>query len=491
MVDVVLEGDEPGRDARTVRAGSSAGRELAARLVRGAAGASHRHGRTIVTLATAAALLVGSASSARLAEQIARDRVAAAAMERIDGALLHLTYRPAVLWSTGSEIFHELIARDGLLVSVLPDLTAVTAVSADTGLQVWSRPLGSHEVVVGCAQPPPTVEAFTCLVGSDGSPQQALVTRALRDGALRSRVALDDPPWTSVSATDDADVLLVSARGDGPATASRRSPLDGAERWTTTLSARTTPVAGATFTSTSAGILQFYGAQTGAMNLTTGAAVVGWPDATSSAGGPVAVEALPGGAFALWAGGAPPVGTGSVRERTGTVRLPLEDPPLTAAADDGSEPEVLLTQREYATVGLDAASGDELWSSIVTSFGDVLAVRVDHTVIVAAADAKGIIVQRRHLRTGVWSWSTRWDRMWNPHLFLAGTSVLVAGAKIEDITDGSIVGGADALSLLDVEDGSMTPVPWPTGLGTPAWLLVLDHRLYAVPPGGTVFARLG
>ncbi len=485
MVDVVLDDDLEPADAEQRPAGSNL-----AGLARGA----RRRARGVVALITGLALLLGSASTAGVARRLAQERADTASMSGLDGGLLPLTARPAALWSIATAGLRTVVATRGSFVRALPDLTAVSAVDAETGEERWLHRLPANVLVAGCAQPPADGAALTCLVGPGGA-GQSLLTLALADGAEVARVTIDRPVGTTVHGTDDGDVLVVSLDGDvdgaGAATVTRLSPVDGHVRWSTTVPGLATrPYGSGIFARARAGILELGGVRTAAIDTTTGAPVPGWPDGTFVPWAPLFEAALPDGGYVLRAhvGGEGDLGT--VRDRSGDLRFALTAPLLRSVPDDGSDPGVLLLSGDLGVVGADARTGRTLWTADLPGQPVAPSVRYDRAVVVATADEDGVTVQRLDLRTGAPRWSARWAGMANPQLFLDGSTILVAASSAA-ASVGPFHGAADALRRLDLADGRLRAVPWPDGLSAPAWFAQLDHRLYAVSDGGATLTRVG
>ena len=113
---------------------------------------------------------------------------------------------------------------------------------------------------------------------------------------------------------------------------------------------------------------------------------------------------LPGGRTAVWeTQEVPGIGRGHVQDADGTVLHELEAPPIAPSVDDGSVPEVLVTGSAGDTLllGLDAATGERLWTSEQAGAGALTPlVRVDGVLVVVRGDR----VQALELRSGRVLW---------------------------------------------------------------------------------------
>lgn len=495
MVDVVLDGDGAGADGG---GGGGGGRSPSRRrpvdLVHAVARSVHRHGRAALALGAGLVLVAGSAGAARVAEDERRAHEVTARLEPLDNTLFTAPSALSARWTPPSDLFSRLVtATDGLLILYAGDRTSLSAVDADSGVKVWESLLTGDQVYVGCETSSPADGSIACVVGG-GGPTFALASVRVADGSEIARVDLTGPAAPYLLATDGADVLLVSTAADGSGTVTRRSPLDGTVRWTATIPAPADPPQNTGLGSfVGGGVVQLNGLLEVILDLATGAPVVAPPTSGPDDRSFVTAQALPDGGVALWRTGSGPTGDGGgvVRDPTGKVRFVLTVPPLAPRPDDGSVPGVLLLATGLSVDALDALTGEQAWHTEMTGSGISSTVRYDGVLDLAGSGTEGTVVEQHDLRTGDQTWSTSWDGVLDPQLFLAGDSLLVAGASAEIAMSDSYQGGVDRLALVDLRDGSLRELPWPTDLPTGSSFMILDHRLYGVTSNQGGLVQLG
>jgi len=489
MVDVVLDDAGTSADDR----GTPPSRRRPADDLRSAAGSLRRHGRAVLALGAGLVLVAGSAGAAQVAEYVTRAHDLTARMEAIDRALLTTPAMLSARWTSPSDLFSRLVtATDGLLVLYSADRTSVSALDADSRVQVWEQSLPEGEAFVTCAAPQPTVDSFACVIGR-GTSTVALAEMAVADGAELARFDLPDRASLYLFATDDADVLLISTGPDGAGTVTRRSPLDGALRWTAAVPAPESPAESTGLgSSVLGGVIQLNGLLDATLDLATGAPVTALPAGTSADWSFVTTQALPDGGVALWRTSSNSGDQrGVVRAPTGSIRFELTVPPFGPTPDDGSVPGVLLLSTGLSIDAVDAMTGELRWHAEVIGSGIDGAVRYDGALDLASSSTETSSIAQYDLQTGDLTWSTVWDGVQHLQLFLAGDSLLVAGASAEKANSDSYQGGLDRLAVVDLHDGSVRELAWPADLPTGSWLMVLDHRLYGVMSNQDGLVRLG
>ncbi|MCU1431642.1 MAG: hypothetical protein JWP95_747, partial [Actinotalea sp.] len=172
---------------------------------------------------------------------------------------------------------------------------------------------------------------------------------------------------------------------------------------------------------------------------------------------------LPDGATATWTWAETGPGRGQVVEPDGTVRFDLPGPPAQPSTSDDSVPDVLLVTRDDTSLtGLDATTGEELWTTDLV--GAQVVVLIDGRLVVRHG-TKTIALDARDGTT-----------LWTAETSSAGYH--------EGLTDGELLltyvmgdGGSLELVALALEDGEeLWRAPLPSG----------TQWLQADPYGGVV-----
>lgn len=438
-----------------------------------------RHPRRLAAGALVVALaVVGAVVTERLG---ARERTQR--FEDVAGVVRPLGDSVTSLWTLPSEALQGLTAiQDGRLVLLDEDRSSATALDADTGRELWDRPVevdGEGAVVTGCSgsfQEVATTPVVCVIAAQDGrSSTPRLASLDLDDGTW-SLVATYDG-WTSASIVGSVqtDVVVLLRHDDGRLEV-RRHPADGeSARWVHEGSWAPGALTGDPLQfQVVAGVVEVSGAATPALDATTGETLDWWP----TSGVYVAAVPLPDGARAVWSDGADR-SEGAVHEADGSVRFALTARPLEPFPDDHSVPSVLLLQ-EYPDVrAVDISTGEELWRRAVCTAGQ--AVRLEGSLLCTDRSEGSTTVQRIDLTSG--------EPLWTATLDGDGSVVLTDGFTVVSAPSPSMEGApTSATSAVRFSDGAVLSSPVDE-LPSDAFLLAIDRRLYAATQEALI--RLG
>lgn len=442
--EVVLDEDDlPGRDGAAGPA--PAEQRTPARRSRA---------RWIVAAAIVATLVAGAAVEGH------RAREREARLAAVPGLLAPLTPSVQELWRRSAGWAGWATADGDLVVatSVYRGGTVLAGVDGVTGAEQWTAPL-PELTGTGDLQCEPLEDA---LLGQTTHLACRVLTamvplhygrRALAPGAASLLVVLDagtgervlerslDSRHSSVGAFG-RDLLLVEVLSDGHGQVTRQDPVTGRVRWTLR-SPRPLPVTGsgaapsAPVADVRHGLIEVDGTAAWAIG-PDGTLLGEWHPVPEPPTGDleprVALTVLPDGRFAVaqpGPAGRDPHATVSVSDARDGFSLP--GAVLVPAVDDGSAPDVLLTEPPGRTqiVAMDSRSGERLWRMDSNWRREVLV--LDRRLIVAA----GGLLTARDLRSGdaVWTYpisggrSTR-QLLTDGHVVLLVTSGLERRARL-------------------------------------------------------------
>lgn len=391
-----------------------------------------------VVLAAGAVVLVGAA----------RDRAFVERVGSVPGLVRPLADVPQERWRApaSADVGAVVAAGDALvLVSERDGRWVVTAHDARDGAVRWSldaapvQRSGFESSLVRCPSSGEDVGALVlCLVteprvvySDDASIQEPAHTHVVAldaaTGAQRGTWELTDELLSADRRGDDLVVATVDR--DGHVLAERRAGTTGEALW----SFRTPDVLDSALLGrvvdawTERGVIVLEGVVTHVLDVDDGAVL--------TVGGPYRdpqVVALDEG-YATWA----TVGGGEVHAADGEVRFPVAGLPERFHLDDGSAGDVLVVDEGPNLRGVDAATGDPLWST--PTMLDVRA-RVSDRLLLAGLTRFGVLdPQGGRL---LWVSDAAEPAPWQP---------LTDGALV--LAPGETVGGAPQLVGLGLDDG--------------------------------------
>ncbi|MEZ0449357.1 PQQ-binding-like beta-propeller repeat protein [Cellulomonas sp. ICMP 17802] len=374
----------------------------------------------LVVLALLAAAMLASA----------RDRAFVARIVAVPGLVRPLDAAPAPLWHVrGRTANGTVLSAEGALVVLAEGDTDWDLTSHDpaTGDVRWTVPVapvsrsGFESTSVICpAQAADVGSLVLCLVRqprvvySDEAsiqeqPHLAVLPLSARDG---TRVGGWQVRGSVVAIDRVADDLVIGImQPDGHLQVQRRSGRSGAVVWS-----YVSPVALAQLLSATVRVMPpivvLDGESTIVLDVDDGHALVTGARFTG-----LQVAAL-GDRFATWA----PVGGGQMRDVDGTPLYALSSLPAQLAADDGSEPGLVMVDDGPQLGALDLATGTETWRTRTALDPRLL---VSHRLVVSGAGTYGVLDASDGRK--LWSVDTGDALAWPP--LSDGTLVLGTGSS--------------------------------------------------------------